>query len=138
MAILIDSSILITYERGRLDFAAEAVKRGDPEAFLSVITASEILHGAHRTTDVGIRARRQAFVEGLLARFPLIEIDLQIARAHAALWSALAQQGQMIGMNDSWIAASCIARDLTLVTENVKEFGCVPGLRVENWNAPSS
>ncbi len=138
MAILIDSSILIAYERGRLDFAAEAARRGDPDAFLSVITASELLHGTHRVVDAGMRARRQVFVEGLLARFPLIEIDLQIARAHAALWSTLAQQGQMIGMNDSWIAASCIVRDLTLVTANGKEFGRVPGLRVENWNAPAS
>lgn len=39
----------------------------------------------------------------------------------------------MIGVHDSWIAATCIALNLTLVTANVREFNRVPGLRVENW-----
>ncbi len=56
-----------------------------------------------------------------------------MVRAHAALWSNLAQQGAMIGVHDSWIAATCIALNLTLVTANVREFNRVPGLRVENW-----
>jgi tRNA(fMet)-specific endonuclease VapC len=54
------------------------------------------------------------------------------------LWSGLAQQGQMIGIHDSWIAASCIAHDLTLVTANLREFNRVPGLRIENWLSPSA
>jgi predicted nucleic acid-binding protein len=128
-----DTSILIAFERGQLDVAARVAGREAEEVFLSVISASELLHGAHRATDLAIRARRLAFVEAVLARFPVLEVDLEVARAHAVLWSTLAQRGEMIGVHDSWIAATCIARDLTLVTGNTREFNRVPGLAVENW-----
>ena len=135
MAVLIDTSILIAYERGQIDVAARVADREGEEAFLSVICASELLHGAHRAADPAIRTRRLAFVEAVLARFPVLDIDLEVARAHAGLWSSLAQRGEMIGVHDSWIAATCIARDLVLITANLREFGRIPGLRVENWGA---
>lgn len=135
MAVLIDTSILIAYERGQIDVASRVADREGEEAFLSVISASELLHGAHRAADPAIRTRRLAFVEAVLARFPVLDIDLEVARAHAGLWSSLAQRGEMIGVHDSWIAATCVARDLTLITANMREFGRVPGLRVENWGA---
>ena len=81
MAVLIDTSILIAYERGQLDIAARVAGREAEEAFLSVISASELLHGAHRATDPAVHARRLAFVEATLARFPVLEIDLEVARA---------------------------------------------------------
>jgi predicted nucleic acid-binding protein len=133
VAVLIDTSILVAFERGQLDVAAQVAGRQTEEAFLSVISASELLHGAHRAADSAIRARRLAFVEAILARVPVIEIDLEVARAHAALWSDLAQRGEMIGAHDAWIAATCIARDLLLITANTRELNRVPGLRVENW-----
>jgi len=135
VAVLIDTSILIAYERGQLDIAARVAGREAEEAFLSVISASELLHGAHRATDPAVHARRLAFVEATLARFPVLEIDLEVARAHAALWSCLAQRGEIIGVHDSWIAATCIALDLTLIAGNTREFNRVPGLKVENWTA---
>jgi tRNA(fMet)-specific endonuclease VapC len=135
VAVLIDTSILIAFERGQLDVTARVAGREAEEAFLSVISASELLHGAHRAADPAVRARRLAFVEAILARFPVLEIDLEVARAHAALWADLAQRGEMIGGHDAWIAATCIARDLTLITGNTREFKRVPGLRVENWLA---
>ena len=90
MAVLIDASILIEAERGRLDLEPHVARHGEDEAFLSVITASELLHGVHRATQPDVRARRSAFVEGVLERFPLLAVDLACARAHAQLWSELA------------------------------------------------
>jgi predicted nucleic acid-binding protein len=135
VAVLIDTSILVAFKRGQLDVAAQVAGRHAEEAFLSVISANELLHGAHRAGDPAVRARRLAFVEAVLTRFPVLEVDLEIARAHAALWSDLAQRGEMIGAHDAWIAATCIARDLSLITANTREFNRVPGLRVENWLA---
>ena len=133
MAVLIDTSILIAYERGQLDLAGRVAGREAEEAFLSVISASELLHGVYRAADPAIRTRRLAFVEAVLSRFPVLEIDLEVARSHAALWSNLAQRGEMIGVHDSWLAATCIALDLTLTTANTREFDRVPGLKLENW-----
>ena len=135
MAVLIDTSILIAYERGQLDVTARVAGRHAEEAFLSVISASELLHGVQRASDPAIRARRLAFVEAVLTRFPVLDIDLEVARTHATLWSSLTQRGEMIGVHDSWIAATCIARNLTLITANTREFDRVPGLGIENWLA---
>ncbi len=133
MAVLIDASILIEAERGRLDLEPHVVRHGDDEAFLSVITASELLHGVHRATLPEVRSRRSAFVEALLERFSLLSVDLACARAHAALWAELRQAGSLIGPHDLWLAATCVAHGLTMVTGNAREFARVPGLRLEVW-----
>jgi tRNA(fMet)-specific endonuclease VapC len=133
MAVLIDASILIEAERGRLGLEAHVTRHGEDEAFLSVITASELLHGMHRATQADVRARRSAFVEGVLERFSLLAVDLACARAHAQLWADLRRAGTLIGPHDLWLAATCIAHGLTMVTGNVREFARVPGLELEVW-----
>ncbi len=133
MGVLIDASVLIEHERKRLDLDQHLNQREDEEFFLSVVTASELLHGVHRALDSGVRARRSAWVEAILERFPLLPVDLPIARAHAQLWAELAARGQMIGAHDLWLAASCVAHGLKMVTANVREFARVPGLQVESW-----
>ncbi|MDP9348093.1 MAG: type II toxin-antitoxin system VapC family toxin [Gemmatimonadota bacterium] len=135
MGVLIDASILIEHERGRVDLRKRLAGREDEEFFLSVVTASELLHGVHRARDAGIRAKRSAFVEAALERLPLLPIDLATARTHAQLWAALASTGTPIGPHDLWLAASCVAHGLVMVTANLREFNRVPGLLVESWLA---
>ncbi len=137
MAVLIDAGILIEYERGRLNLERHLAQRQQEEFFLSVVTASELLHGVHRAVQSGVRAKRSAFVEALLERFPLLPIDLATARAHAQVWAELTAAGKMIGPNDLWLAATCLAHGLTMVTANVREFTRVPGLMVEVWEEPA-
>ncbi len=136
MGVLIDTSVLIEFERGRLNLEPHLGGRGQEEFYLSVITASELLHGVHRAVDSQIRMKRSAFVEALLERFPLLPVDLASARTHAQVWAELAGAGKMIGANDLWIAATALAHGLTMVTANVREFERVPGLVVEIWAEP--
>lgn len=133
MAVLIDASILIEAERGRLDLAPHVARRAGEESFLSVITASELLHGVYRAARPDQRAKRSAFVEGVLERFPVLDVDLATARAHARVWAELSAEGTSIGPHDLWLAAVCVAHGLTMVTANVREFERVPGLEVETW-----
>ena len=135
MGVLIDSSLLIAHERGDVDLgrnlSGRVAGREDAPFYLSVVSASELLHGVHRAPDPGRRARRSAFVEAVLERFPLLPIDLPTARVHAELWSALAAAGSPVPAHDLWIAATAVARGLTVVTMNVRDFERVPGLEVE-------
>ena len=64
--------VLIEHERDRLDLEAHLKGRGEEEFFLSVVTASELLHGVHRAREASRRARRSAWVEAVLERFPLL------------------------------------------------------------------
>ena len=137
MGVLIDTSVLIEHERGRLDLEPHLTRREGEEFFLSVVTASELLHGVHRATRAEVRMKRSAFVEALLERLPLLSIDLAVARVQAQVWAELARAGNMIGPNDLWIAATSLAHGLTMVTANVREFDRVPGLTVEVWLEPA-
>jgi len=137
VGVLIDASVLIDAERGRVDLATHVTRHPDQDAFLSIITASELLHGVQRAATAAQRARRSAFVEGLLRRFPVLDVDLATARAHARVWADLAATGSRVGPNDLWLAAAALAHGLTLVTANLREFERVPGLRVEGWGSQS-
>lgn len=133
MGLLIDASVLIEFERATLDLEPFIGSRGEVGVLLSVITASELLHGVHRARQPAIRARREAWVEAVLGQFPVLEVDLPAARAHARLWAELAASGKMIGAHDLWLAAQAIASGHTLVTANAREFQRVPGLEMEVW-----
>lgn len=126
MAVLIDTDLLIDLEQG--DAAVEGLL-GEEERAISVITVSELLHGVLRARG-GARARRQAFVEHLLAGLQAIPITEPVARIHADIWSGLAERGEPIGAHDLWIAATAVAHGLAIATRNDSHFRRIPGLRV--------
>ncbi|MGH9947017.1 MAG: PIN domain-containing protein [Pyrinomonadaceae bacterium] len=132
MGSLIDTNILVEAERRRLNLADHAANR-EGDFFLSVITVSEMLHGLHRSTKPGVSNRRAAFIEEIFERFPILAIDFGVAKIHSRIWADLAIKGQIIGMNDLWIAATCISYGLTIITANVREFERIPGLDIEIW-----
>ncbi len=134
MGLLIDSSIFIAHERGRIELTDVVRGRDEEDVFLSVVTASELLHGVHRAGEAGRRARRSAFVESILAEFPVLPIEALTARTHARLGAEMAAAGLMIGAHDLWLAATCVGRGLVMATGNEREFGRVDGLAVEVWN----
>lgn len=133
MGILIDSSVLINIERKGLSISSSIRGREAEKMFISVVSASELLHGVHHAKDPALRAKRKVFVEAVLNAFPVLDIDLATARTHAHLWNNLESMGIMIGLHDSWLAATCLTHNLAIVTENVREFSRVPDLQVEEW-----
>lgn len=133
MGVLIDASALIDAERGRVDIAGKIKGHEQEEFFISVITASELLHGVWRAKGSAIRARRSAFVEGVLERFPILPVDLSVARIHSQLLADLEHKGISLGPHDRWLAATCVAYGHTLATGDVEAFKKVPGLNVDRW-----
>ena len=131
MAALIDSSVLIAVERGDLSAEVISTRYAETDVAMSAVTASELLHGVHRAGTPGQRHRRQAFVEGLLAQFPVVGFDLTVARVHASLWAGLARRGVSVGERDLMIGATAIAKDYTLVTRDERSFSKIPGLSVQ-------
>lgn len=132
MGRLIDTSIFIECERGRLDLDSNVERLGNEVFYMSVITASELLHGTHRAKPQ-YRPARTATIENWIDRFSILEIDLIVARQHSSLHAGLQARGAVIGPHDLWIAATCLTYGLKIVTANQREFDRVPGLEVENW-----
>ena len=133
MGALIDSSVLIAAERGTLDLDSVLEDYGDVDFALASITASELLHGVHRADSEERRSNREAFVETLLSRLPVIAFDLVAARTHARLWAQLAAGGVTIGTHDLLIAATAIARGLGVVTRDERSFPRIQGLSLIRW-----
>ena len=96
---------------------------------ISAITASELYWGVCKSGSV----RNRATLEKFLSPLVVLDYDLGAARKYGELRAYLEQQGTPIGPLDQQIAAHALALDITLVTNNVREFQRVPGLRLENW-----
>lgn len=133
MGTLIDSSALIAWERQQLDLEARLAEHSDEDFAISVITASELLHGVHRAGTAVRRHQREAFVEGLLARLPIISFDLITARIHARLSAELVRKGTPVGLHDLIIAATAIGKGFVLVTRDGRSFPKIPGLALQRW-----
>ncbi|MFY9820165.1 MAG: type II toxin-antitoxin system VapC family toxin [Thermoanaerobaculia bacterium] len=130
MALLIDTSIFIAMERSGGDLSDLLQELGDEPVALSAITASELLHGVHRADSAVRRSRREAFVEKILAAFPVIPFNLEMARIHSRIWADLQAEGVVIGAHDLLIAATALVQDRIVATGNPRHFGRVPGLKI--------
>jgi tRNA(fMet)-specific endonuclease VapC len=98
---------------------------------LSAITVAELEFGACNSDDyeVEISATRNA-----LAAFELLDFTVaDCCEQYGRIRHQLGRVGKLIGANDLLIAAHALALDATIVTNNHREFGRVPGLRVESW-----
>jgi tRNA(fMet)-specific endonuclease VapC len=127
MAVLIDTSVLVDAERRGRALDQEI---GDRDRAISVITASELLHGVHRARTGAVRTRRAAFVEHLISTIEPLPVTTAIARAHAEIWAELKSGGHLIGPHDLWIAATALGHGMAVATANPRDFARVPGLDV--------
>ena len=101
---------------------------------ISSVSLAELLHGAHRNREAGGDLFERIHA-GLTGRFEVLPFRANEAHEYGWLESYLERRGLPIGMGDTMIAATALARSLTVVTGNVRHFGRVPGLEVENWLA---
>ena len=131
MGLLIDASIFIAQERGQIQIDPKTIGRASELLLVSVITASELLHGVHRAQTPLQSKRRSAFVEAVLDRFPILEVDLKAVRVHARLWAGLSRKAVTIGAHDLWIGAQALAVGYGVLTFNVRDFGRIPNLEVQ-------
>ncbi|HJZ51390.1 MAG TPA: type II toxin-antitoxin system VapC family toxin [Candidatus Acidoferrales bacterium] len=102
------------------------------EAALSVITFGELFYGANKSAQ---RAAALERLRELIHVLPALPLPEAAAEAYGTIRADLEAKGAMIGNNDLWIAAHALAADLTLVSNNLREFRRVSGLRLQNWVA---
>ena len=99
---------------------------------ISIITHAEILFGLAKRQQA---ERNRIASEKFLRYMPTLPLESEVALHYAEIRAGLQRTGELIGPNDLFVAAHARSLRLTLVTNNVREFGRVPGLQVENWAA---
>ena len=72
-------------------------------------------------------------VENLLATITVVPLENPVDAEYGRIRAELEAAGQTIGMNDLLIAAQAYTLGLTLVTDNLREFSRIHGLKIENW-----
>jgi tRNA(fMet)-specific endonuclease VapC len=135
MQYLLDTNIWIVYLKeisGEIRRRLEQTAPADI-AVWSVVWA-ELLHSARKYEKREVREHR---IEVTLDPFVCLPFDLNSARRYAHIRDQLEKKGETIGGNDMMIAAIALANDPAVVTNNVREFNRVEGLRVEDWSVPS-
>lgn len=128
MKFLLDSNAVIALMKGHPGFL-DRLRRHLPEDFgLPAIVMHELYFGAFRGQRV---VENLARVEAL--QFEVLTFDKEDARVAGEIRAALAASGTPIGPYDVLIAGQALARGLTVITHNMREFRRVAGLVVEDW-----
>jgi len=123
-AALADTSVFVARESGRTLTVAAL-----PDVLaVSIITIGELRAGVLATSDVGVRAQRLSTLEAAMEMNPL-PVDEAVASAWARLRVELRNLGKRMPLNDSWIAATALAHDLAITTQD-EDYDDVPGLQV--------
>ncbi|WP_414041095.1 tRNA(fMet)-specific endonuclease VapC [Acidithiobacillus sp. M4-SHS-6] len=97
---------------------------------ISTITLMELMYGAEKSQA---SARNLREIEGFAARLEVLDYGIEAAKHTGQLRAELARMGQPIGPYDQMIAGHARSTGLIVVTNNLRAFARVPGLRVEDW-----
>ena len=127
---LLDSGICIFAMKRRTPALLRRLDQRAATSAISVVAYGELAFGEAMSVR---REEAAAHLAALLETLQVLPLPLAAARRYAEIRAQLQRIGQLIGSNDLWIAAHALADNLTLVTNNEREFKRVPGLRVENW-----
>jgi len=131
MKWMLDTNICIDIikERPRsvLDrFKAHAVG----EIGVSVVTLAELEYGVSASSRPG---KNREALDLFVSPLEVASFDRDATAAYGRLRAALEKKGQTIGSMDLLIAAHAVSLDVRVVTHNSREFGRVPGLKIEDW-----
>lgn len=129
MAIILDADVLIRGEKGTFDLRDWLTRHATEEIEIAAITVAELWHGVERASPEH-RARRQRYLETVLAVLPVVAYTDEIAREHARIWAELETAGRMTGYYDLIVAATARHRGSHLATFNRRHFEHIQGLRL--------
>ena len=133
MSYLLDTNICIYALKNRPPSVLERLQSVGPSSVvLSVITVLELRYGAEKSQTAAASHER---LDRFLSPISVLPFDEDAALIGSRIRAHLSRRGTPIGDLDLLIASQALTRNLILVTNNLREFERVPGLRVENWVA---
>lgn len=129
--IMLDTNICIYIIKNKPEHVREKLKCYNVgDLALSSITLSELYYGAYKSQYV---EKNILALEHFLKPFDIVEYDLKASIEYGKIRANLEKSGQMIGGLDMLIAAHAKSLNMTLVTNNTKEFERIDGLVLDNW-----
>jgi tRNA(fMet)-specific endonuclease VapC len=107
--------------------------RSEPSEILytSSICVSEMRYGSALRDDFNMFWKR--ITDNIISRIAILEFGETEAYAAGDILAQLQKKGQMIGVEDVYIAATAISHNFTLVTANTRHYERIDNLKIENW-----
>lgn len=102
---------------------------GSDEAFTSIIVAAELRFGARKIGS----GRLTRNVERMLQMLQVVSFEAPVEHVYAEMRSEMERHGKSVSEHDMLIASHALLHQAVMVTANEREFGMVPGLKIENW-----
>ncbi len=131
MTYLLDANTCIQFLNGRSENVRRRLESERPEDIvLCSVVKAELLYGAFKSARPTENLDRLRF---FFRRFISLPFDDRATEVYGNLRARLERAGTLIGPNDLFIAAIALSQDVTLVTNNTREFSRVAGLRLEDW-----
>ncbi|WP_449314477.1 type II toxin-antitoxin system tRNA(fMet)-specific endonuclease VapC [Rubneribacter sp.] len=129
--LLLDTCVCIDFLRGAMPNVLALLRTHEPsDIAIPTVVEAELKLGALKSAHPD---ENMALVEQFLVPFESVPFDSAAAAIYARIRADLERRGMCVGPNDLLIAATARAHSATLVTNNVREFKRVEGLRIENW-----
>ncbi|MDO4400323.1 MAG: type II toxin-antitoxin system VapC family toxin [Coriobacteriia bacterium] len=131
---LLDTNICIDFLHGELSDGFRIMRESPRDLFkLPAVVVGELLLGVEKA-PLKWQMRERRKVEVFLEEFEVIPFDERCARELARIRAGLELQGLTVGSMDILIAATAIANQAVLITNDAREFERIPGLRLESWH----
>jgi predicted nucleic acid-binding protein len=131
MGVIIDSSIWVDVERGRLAPADVAAITGEEPVYVVPPVIAELEYGVHRAKTPAQRHRRASAL-ARIRRKPCLIVDGDTGITFGRLAADLDATGKprTYRVQDVWIAAIAIQHNLKVLTQNERDFAGIPGLQI--------
>jgi len=130
LKFMLDTNICIFTIKNKPEPVRERFNLNSDRMCISSVTLMELIYGAEKSQAV---ERNLAVVESFVSRLSVLDYDVLAAVHSGQIRAELAGRGTPIGPYDQMIAGHARSRGLIVVTNNLKEFERIPGIRVEDW-----
>ena len=127
---MLDTNICIYVLKNRPEQLRERFNRLAGQLCISTITVAELLYGMQKSSRPDENRRA---VEQFVARLDVLPFSVSAAFHYGQIRVALERAGRPIGAHDMLIGAHARSEGMIIVTNNMREFERIPGLRTENW-----
>jgi tRNA(fMet)-specific endonuclease VapC len=127
---MLDTNICIFTIKNKPREVCDTFNRHYGMICISSITLMELIYGAEKSEN---KKKNLDIIEGFSARLEVLAYDDAAAQHSGQLRAELARKGTMIGPYDQMIAGHARSKGLIIVTNNLREFERVPGLRSVDW-----
>jgi len=128
---LLDTNIVSYWMRGEKGIIDRLRKHAPSELSLSAITLAEIYYGIEKSPVK--KKERWLKINKISSLLDLYYFDEAAAREYALIRVLLEKRGIIISERDLQIASIAMANRLIVVTHNIREFGRIDTLKVEDW-----